>query len=72
MGNPLLERRAPTKNPTGELRLWWGVIRQAGYDLRYGHESLALDADAASGVIISRTNVEPVVFFHLLLQVLRQ
>lgn len=32
------------KNPTGEDRLWWGVVRQAAEDLRYGNKSTALDA----------------------------
>lgn len=29
---------------TGEAALWWAVIKQAAYDLRFGNESLALDA----------------------------
>lgn len=32
-----------TENPTGEQKLWWGVIRQAAKDLRYGRRSVALD-----------------------------
>lgn len=26
------------------LNLWWAVLRQAAYDLRYGHQQDALDA----------------------------
>lgn len=26
------------------MRMWWAVIRQAARDLRFGHESVALDA----------------------------
>ena len=32
------------KQPTGELNLWWAVIRQAAGDLRYANRSVALDA----------------------------
>ena len=47
--NVLLSKLAPkTKNPptgeTGETRLWWATIQRAALDLRYGHESDALDA----------------------------
>lgn len=39
----LLSDMPEMKNPTGEHRLWWGVIRQAAGDLRYGNRSIALD-----------------------------
>lgn len=45
-GSWLLAKRPPgnKKPPTGELRLWWSAIRRAARDLRYGHESEAIDA----------------------------
>lgn len=36
-------KRWTKKKPAGELAVWWGVLRQAARDTRYGHRSLALD-----------------------------
>ena len=42
----LLGECPENKNPTlaGESRLWWGVVRQAAYELRFSRRSIALDA----------------------------
>lgn len=32
------------KNPTGEDRLWWAVVREAARDARYANRSTALDS----------------------------
>ena len=41
----LLKKRPPKNRlPAPELRLWWGILRQAGRDIERGSEQEALDA----------------------------
>lgn len=42
----LLARNPPhaPEDPKGEPALWWAVLRQSAHDLRFGHESHAIDA----------------------------
>lgn len=40
----LLAPYPPAGRCSGEALLWWAALRQAARDLRYEHESLALDA----------------------------
>lgn len=40
----LLERQPPAGRVTGELALWWAVIRQAALDLRFSYPGRAIDA----------------------------
>lgn len=40
----LLAGQPPNRNVHREELLWWNVLRQAAYDLRFSHRSNALDA----------------------------
>src|SRR5262245_42248979 len=42
--SPLLRREPPGGKVSGEALLWWHIVRQAAYDLRFGPESVARDA----------------------------
>lgn len=47
MASNILLRRSPPKTkipPTPEMRMWWAVMQTAAKDLRFAHESAALDA----------------------------